>query len=497
MRLRCSAAPFFRPIMSPHRPSRRYRVAVHALSFAIAFSALLDGCAADRSSAPVRRPIVRIVSGDRQSARAGEILRERIVVVVADENDVPMADVAIRWSATDDGKAEALQSVTDAYGHAAAAWTLGRKATVQHAHASADNLSLAEFEAAVVDGAPDPGPITGAPQPKPTTEPPDPGPITELTLTPLAEFSQTVHPDHVSMPATWAGAHQYLAITPYPGGSTSSENPSLFASTTDIDWTAPVGVQNPLTRPPAGAYLSDPDAVFVPETNELWVYYRQVDSFNTIRVIRSSDGVNFSSPVTVAQGPNHQIVSPSIVRRGPGDWLMWSVNANDGCTASSTTVELRRSSNGLDWSSPEQVNLSQSGFFVWHIDVQWIPSRSEFWAVYNVKDSRSCSTPALYLATSADGRIWKTYPSPILARGTTPLFTDIVYRSTFAYEPRTDLIRLWYSGATFEGTGYVWRSAFQQRSRAGLFAAVARPPLAASTAAIAEMRNVPPLLNAP
>ena len=45
--------------------------------------------------------------------------------------------------------------------------------------------------------------------------------------------------------------------------------------------------------------------------------------------------------------------------------------------------------------------------------------------------------PALYLATSADGRTWKTYPSPILARGTTPLFTDIVYRSTFAYEPRT------------------------------------------------------------
>jgi hypothetical protein len=85
---------------------------------------------------------------------------------------------------------------------------------------------------------------------------------------------------------------------------------------------------------------------------------------------------------------------------------MWSVNSNVGCTAATTSVELRRSTNGLAWSPPQQVMLSLPGMFVWHIDVQWIPSLGQYWALFNAKVAGNCSTPALYLATSADGVTW-------------------------------------------------------------------------------------------
>jgi len=62
----------------------------------------------------------------------------------------------------------------------------------------------------------------------------------------------------------------------------------------------------------------------------------------------------------------------------------------------------------MHWSPPEQVSLVQLGYSVWHIDVQWIASRSEFWALYNVKTPGSCTTPAVYLATSGDGVTWRT-----------------------------------------------------------------------------------------
>jgi hypothetical protein len=295
------------------------------------------------------------------------------------------------------------------------------------------------------------------------------------------------------MPSEWRGGHQYLVITPYPFGDAGYENPSLFGGG-PAAWTAPPGVMNPIARP-SGGYLSDPDAVAVPESGELWVYYRGVASNNDIYVIRSNDGVKFTAPKLVASAANHDIVSPTVVRRGATDWLMWSVNSNVGCSASSTFVELRRSTNGLDWSAPERVSLTQAGFWPWHIDVQWIPSRNEFWAIYNGKTSGSCTTPALFLATSPDGVHWTTFPSPILSHGVIPEFADVVYRSTFAYDPSLDAIDFWYSGAAYVSPSYVWRSAYQRRPRAEVFAVAAKRTLAQAT--IAPARNVPPLLDAP
>jgi hypothetical protein len=92
---------------------------------------------------------------------------------------------------------------------------------------------------------------------------------------------------------------------------------------------------------------------------------------NIIYLIRSSDGLHWSEPVELFRAPNHQIVSPTVVRQGRGDWWMWSV-----------------------------------------------------------------------------------------------------YRSTFAYDPFTDAVAFWYSGARFEGSAYVWKAAVERRHRAEVFANV-------------------------
>ena len=85
--------------------------------------------------------------------------------------------------------------------------------------------------------------------------------------------------------------------------------------------------------------------------------------------------------------------------------------------------------------------------------VTGIPSRAEFWALYNAKTSGSCTTGAVYVATSTDALHWRTHASPVLVRGAIPELQDVVYRSTFAYDPVSDAVTLWYSGARFaQGT---------------------------------------------
>jgi hypothetical protein len=122
--------------------------------------------------------------------------------------------------------------------------------------------------------------------------------------------------------------------------------------------------------------------------------------------------------------------------------------------------------------------------------VQWIPARQEYWALYNGKVAGSCTTDALYIATSADGVAWKTYRSPILRRGAIPEFADIVYRATFAYDPQRDVVSLWHSGARFTSRGYEWHAAFERRPRADLFEDVAR-----MNAVLAAPSSAPPLTN--
>ena len=164
-----------------------------------------------------------------------------------------------------------------------------------------------------------------------------PSNIHVLALATYDGSGQAVHPDVAVTPAGWdgGGTAEHLFVTPYPGGDASKENPSLYTRTSSLEWLVPRGVMNPIARPDIG-YLSDPDQLFNPETNELWLYYRGVSTENEIFLIRGSGPARWSAPILVANAPNHGIVSPSLVRRGVGDWMMWSVNSGlAGCSSAS------------------------------------------------------------------------------------------------------------------------------------------------------------------
>lgn len=461
--------PFSRSVRA-HRILRAFRY--HACW--LLSSAGVLACGGDQPASPRTRGKIAISSGNAQRGAPGERLDQPIVLVVRDPSGNPVGDVHVTWIADDGGMIDPPESVTDVNGLASATWILGDAAT-HRGHAIAAGFLTAEFTASTDVNAELPLDV-----------------ILPLDLKTYDGSGQTVHPDYVATGPEWTQANQYLFITPYPSGNASFENPSIFESEQPTQWVVPSRVTNPIASPHDG-YLSDPDAVYVPERNELWLYFRQVTSQNTIRLTTSRDGVAWTTPVDVAHAPNHQIISPSVVRRGPNDWLMWAVNGNVGCTGADATVELRHSANGVDWSVPEPVALTQPGFSPWHIDVEWIASLNEFWALYNVKTAGSCTTSAVYLATSSDGVRWRTYPSPVLARGAIDLLRDVVYRSSFAYDPSSDAVTIWYSGARFDGVNYSWHSAVQRRLRADLFATIAAPAKAALTAptVVPQLRDFP------
>lgn len=434
---------------------------------AVAAAVLIVACQTDAPVGTVARPAaLQRVSGSGQSALPGAELDRPLVARAVDLDGRPIQGAAVRWSASA-GEVTPPASITDANGHALAMWRVGTAPGVQRATAEATGTEPVEFLAFV-----DPDAL------------PERLPLRAIPVATYDGSGQAVHPDVLAGPFGGLDDRTRLAMTPYPWGNATFENPSLFAGNERDGWTVPVGVTNPIVRP-NGGYLSDPDLVWDPDAAEVRLYYRHVSEANRVLLVTSRDGITFSVPRQVVSAPSHQVVSPSIVRRGPTDWLMWSVNSGPhGCTAGSTTVELRRSPDGVNWSVPKPVELSQPGVFAWHIDVQWVDALGEYWALFNGKVAGSCTTDALYIATSADGVRWRTYRSPVLRSGVIPELADIVYRATFAYDKERDLVALWHSGARYTSRGYEWRTAYERRRRSELFELVAKaePALAVRVA---------------
>jgi hypothetical protein len=411
---------------------------------------------------------VVIVSGDRQSADPQDLLDDPVRFKVYDANGKAMAAVTIQLATPVGGGSVPVPSITtDSTGMAQTPWLMGPLGGIQTLEARINGALMATATATTCDPSEcfPPSQIYGT--------------LSAATLLSLATYDssgQAVHPDVVRGHGAATGF--WMAITPYPGGNAAFENPSIFRSKDASTWAVPAGVANPLVKPELPAYLSDPDMV-ISADQKLWMYFRSVANFqNIIKVIRSADGVHWDSATTVITAPSHQLVSPAVVRGAPdAPWQMWSVNAGpQGCSAPTTTIERRTSADGLHWGAPSTVNLVQPGQSIWHIDVQWIPARSEYWALYNTYPTgSSCATSALYLARSADGVTWTVYPSPIARAGLVNAFQHLIYRSTFITNPRATQVTLWMSGAQFVNGAYVWRTASVSVGVADLLAMASTP----------------------
>jgi hypothetical protein len=424
--------------------------ATHAALLLAASTAACTDAAAP--PAPPKPAQLLVTNGDGQVAPVGTLLPGPVVVTVMDEAGRPMSGVQLVWHATGDDRLSPLDPATGADGRAGANWLLGGVAGPRRGEAIVPGLPPAVFNAI---GQPDQWLPFDQPAP--------------LDFATYEGSHEVVHPDYAATPAGAFERPFHLAITPYPHGDPHWENPSFFEGDRRDEWTLGEGAPNPVVRPDVG-YLSDPDLVYVPERAELWLYYRKVADANLVLLVRTSDGRHWSAPVQVVRAPNHNLISPSVVRRAPDDWWMFSVNAGKlGCDAANTRVEVRRSTDGLQWGPPARLALERQDLWPWHIDVQWVPARQAFWAVYNAKPDGGCATGAVYLAESADGSTWTRVPQPVLVRGRIPALQDIVYRTTFEYEPESDAITFWYSGARYNGAKYVWGAVVERRRRADLY----------------------------
>jgi hypothetical protein len=282
---------------------------------------------------------------------------------------------------------------------------------------------------------------------------------TLISATTYEGSGELVHPDAVFFPKSWHGHRYWVSATPYPSGNPLFENPSIFTGSSSREMLVPTGAINPLAKPDAKAYLSDPDLTLDPERNELRMYYRQtLQLTDQLYVATSKDGVRWEKGRLVLEGARYSLISPAIVREGPGAWRMWTVSAViGGCQSvfGDVHLEQRTSSDGLKWGEPSPVALTIPRRIPWHWDVQWVNAKKEYWALIAAyPQGTSCSQTSIYFARSTDGTQWDVSPTPLLSANTFAPIRDLVYRSTFHYHEGSDAVSVWYSGARLEGIAF-------------------------------------------
>ena len=285
---------------------------------------------------------------------------------------------------------------------------------------------------------------------------------------------QIVHPGIVYFPSGWHGYEYWLVVTPYPYGDSSKENPSILVSHDGQTWVEPPGIDNPLTIPTT-SYLADADLFYDEASDQLWVYYpHQVMGGRTYAIRKvSSDGVNWGDQyeeIDLFDVPDFEFLSPAVLKVGSTYW-MWSVNSGPaGCSSAMNQLQYRTSDDGFNWSAPTNANFSVAGYSPWHVDMIYVPSKSEFWSVISAyPQGAGCGNTVLLFARSADGINWTTYSRVALGKGTSGAWdSGQIYRSTLLYDPATDLLKVWYSA----NNGSAWWQGYTERNYTQFLSAV-------------------------
>ena len=290
---------------------------------------------------------------------------------------------------------------------------------------------------------------------------------------------QAIHPDIVYFAKGWNGYKYWMAMTPYPGSNDQLENPQLLASNDGLSWVAPVGLKAPLAPAPPCDHNNDTEMIYNPVADELWVYYQDTrraarcgahkskpyynhNYVQLIRVGRSGGKWTVTKPSpAVDQDLSKEtlLLSPSVVRRSATVWYLWMSDVNNKAYRFTST-------DGIKWTNKKQVTITDK---TWHLNVEWVPSKSEYWMLSDYPTSKG----NMRWATSKDGLTWTTFPGLVLERR--PAAWDAnLYRGCFIYDPAKDLLRVWYSAYKTGPT--VWRTGHTQRAYAAFLAQLKAKP---------------------
>jgi hypothetical protein len=281
-----------------------------------------------------------------------------------------------------------------------------------------------------------PGLLTNAPEP--------------LNTSTYDGSGQTVEPTVLYFPELWQGFAYWMIVSPYPFYDNAAfENPSILVSTDGQDWTVPAGLVNPIALPTEGIF-ADASGRYNDESKQLFVYFLNdmpgPPYEESLLRVTSSDGIQWSAPQVLISGQGTFVNSPSVTKVG-NTFQLWSVNTNIGCGTQNSMVNRRTSSDGVNWSAPQPLNISQPGYVIWHLNVIAVPSKGQYMSLLAAYPLGSyCGKTILFFANSHDGINWQTYPEPVLNVGA-GWDSGEIYRSSLLYDPETAILRVWYSAS--------------------------------------------------
>ena len=286
--------------------------------------------------------------------------------------------------------------------------------------------------------------------------------VVALHTMPVATYDntgQSTHPDFMRVAAPWSGgACAGWRTRPHAGSNGAVENPSLATSPDCEHWTPAAGVRAPLVDKPTNGYNSDPELIYDATGGCLGVVFRQVFNTNDILMSKSCDGTTFSAPRLLFSAADHSAVSPTIAAGPDGVSRAWVVDAGpSGCSSQTNVVRMRlatpalsASLDSLQFGQPVLTDLAQPGYVIWHIKIRYIAEKSMYLAMYAAFPMTTgvgnCANDDLFVATSADGLHWNTFPVPMLDQMDRRFNFTTLYRASFSYNATTDNLRTIVSG---------------------------------------------------
>ena len=211
--------------------------------------------------------------------------------------------------------------------------------------------------------------------------------------------NQATHPSVVQFESSWNGYKYWMGFTPYPYGDDQKENPSVVASHDGINWVIPENISNPLVPIEVeNAYNSDTHLVYNSTTNELELWYRQVQNATyteTLFRIKTTDAINWTMPEAMisASSSNYmQLTSPSIVYEN-GKYKLWFNRDWE--------IHYAESLDGKNWSEVIKINTAGKNIHTWHPNIQKFDDT--YYLLNNDNDTNAGIRGAIRYSTSTDG----------------------------------------------------------------------------------------------
>lgn len=264
--------------------------------------------------------------------------------------------------------------------------------------------------------------------------------LTAIT-SPYAPDETFVHPSVVYVPGGWNGYQYWMGITPYP--DEPRENPCIYASNDRATWVVPAGLTNPIV-PNTGGYNSDPDLVLW--NNTLHLFHRRNGATEQIRLLTSTDGVTWTSPVVVVDQALTAggVISPGVVRAPDGTWWMYYVTDNG---AGSTTIGYRTATSPSGpWSAAQLAGYTNPTYGSTGIHGPWHVSAFDFNGLtYLLINENAQVGRNLRFAVSSDRVNFTPAPSPFMVTPPSGWDSGSLYRACAVVRPAGDLVWVWYS----------------------------------------------------